>query len=49
MNFQISEKLANELLDYLSRKPYGEVFKLISELQKITPIEEKQDVQISKT
>ena len=39
--FEIKEETTVSILNYLASKPYGEVAKLISELQSITPIEEK--------
>jgi hypothetical protein len=39
--FEITEEVANAILQYLATKPYNEVAVLITELQKIQPIEEK--------
>jgi len=41
MKFEITQELAQAVLDYLVRKPYGEVVLLISELQKLKVIEDK--------
>lgn len=37
--FEISEELANKILQYLASRPYLEVAELISKLQQIKPIE----------
>ena len=40
MKFEISQELAQVILNYLAEKPYRETFQLIAELQKLTPIQE---------
>ena len=40
MNFEISEELANQLVQYLAGRPYAEVFRLIAALQKLEEAEE---------
>lgn len=37
--FEITEELANKILQYLAARPYVEVAELISKLQQIKPIE----------
>lgn len=37
--FEITEELANKILQYLASRPYLEVAELISKLQQIKPIE----------
>jgi len=39
--FEISEELANKVLQYLATRPYLEVAELISNLQQIKPISEQ--------
>lgn len=43
--FEISEELANLILQYLASKPYVEVAELISKLQQIKPIEPIEKVK----
>jgi hypothetical protein len=43
MEFIINEKLVNQILNYLAVKPFNEVHFLISEIQKIQPLD--SDVQ----
>ena len=38
MKFEISQELAQIILNYLAEKPYRETFQLIAELQKLVPI-----------
>ena len=38
--FEITEELANKILQYLAARPYLEVAELISKLQQIKPITE---------
>jgi len=45
MEYKIKEEVANSILNYLASKPYSEVAKLITELQKIEPIEEPKEVK----
>ncbi len=40
MEFIISKELAEKILQYLATKPFGEVYQLVGELQKITPMNE---------
>lgn len=40
--FEISEELANKILQYLAARPYVEVAELISKLQQINPISEPE-------
>lgn len=40
MKFEITQELAQKVLNYLVLKPYGEVFVLIGELQQMKVIEE---------
>lgn len=42
MEYKISEKLAETLLQYLATKPYAEVFQLVEALQKLEKIEKKK-------
>jgi hypothetical protein len=37
MKLEIDQKLAQEILDYLVTKPYGEVAKLVAELAQLKP------------
>jgi hypothetical protein len=37
MNYIITQELAQAILNYLSKRPYEEVFRFINELQKLTP------------
>ena len=41
MKFEITQDLAQALLNYLAKKPYRETFQLIAEIQKLKPIEEE--------
>lgn len=43
--FEITEELALKILQYLDTKPYGEVVRLITELQQIKPIEIEKEVK----
>ena len=42
-NYIISKDLANNILRYLSEKPYKEVFDFIRQLGELTPIEEEEN------
>lgn len=42
MEYKISEKTANEILQYLGTRPYAEVYTLIAALRNIQPIETPQ-------
>ena len=39
--YLITESLANLVIQYLARKPYGEVYELVSAMQKIDEIKEE--------
>jgi hypothetical protein len=43
--FEISEELANKVLQYLATRPYLEVAELISNLQQIKPISEQSKTE----
>jgi hypothetical protein len=43
MKYEITYELAQALLNYLSKRPFEEVFKIIQELQQIKPITEPKD------
>ena len=38
LKFEISQELAQAILNYLAEKPYKETFQLIAELQRLTPV-----------
>ena len=40
--FIISQKLAQEVIDYLASKPYAEVYRLIGALQTMKPVKEQE-------
>jgi hypothetical protein len=42
MTFEIEEKTALEILNYLGERPFKEVFHLVAVLQKLKPIQENQ-------
>lgn len=42
MKYEVSKELLQALLDYLSNKPYKEVFILIKEIEKVQPIVEEK-------
>lgn len=46
--FEISEELANKILQYLASRPYLEVAELISKLQQIKPIESNSETNKTK-
>lgn len=41
MDFKISQELAQELLNYLSERPYREVFKFINGLAGLKPLSDR--------
>lgn len=41
--FEISEQLANAILQYLASRPYAEVYQLVAALQKIEEIPAKEE------
>lgn len=41
MKYEISEELLNALLQYLSSRPYAEVYKAVAELQQLQKIDKK--------
>lgn len=41
--FEISEQLAQQILNYLASKPYAEVFQLVAQIQQLKKIEEKEN------
>ncbi|MCK9370119.1 hypothetical protein M0R04_09465 [Candidatus Dojkabacteria bacterium] len=43
MKYEISQELAQGVLNYLAEKPYKETFVLIAELQKLKVITELED------
>lgn len=42
MKYEISQELANELLNYLATRPYRESAPLIDKLSKLEPIKEEE-------
>jgi hypothetical protein len=48
MKLEIEKELAQEVLNYLVQKPYGEVALLISKIMALKPIEEKPKEEIPK-
>ena len=44
--YKIKEQVLNTVLQYLASKPYAEVYQLITELQRVEPVEEKKDEAI---
>jgi hypothetical protein len=42
MRFLIEEKLGQEIINYLSTRPYGEVWTLINKLQQLEKHQEKK-------
>jgi hypothetical protein len=47
--FEISEELALKILQYLDIKPYGEVARLIAEIQQIKPIDNEKEGNVGQT
>ncbi len=45
--YEIDEKLANELLNYLAQKPYLEVFQLVAAIQRLGEIRYNDDDGLS--
>lgn len=41
--FQIDEKLANAILNYLATRPYAEVYQLINAIGQLKKVEEKEE------
>ena len=41
VEYRVEEGLLNEVLNYIAKRPYIEVFKLVSQLQSCEKIEEK--------
>lgn len=46
--FEITEELAQKILNYLTEKPFKEVAALVSELMRLRPIEQNKDTQLGK-
>ena len=40
--FKINQDLAQSILNYLSRQPYADVYKLVEGVQNLEPIKEEQ-------
>jgi hypothetical protein len=41
--YEIDQKLANDIINYLSQKPYIEVFELIARLQQLKEIKKEEN------
>ncbi len=42
MNLIITQELAQKILNYLTEKPFKEVFQLVNELSQLKKVEEKE-------
>ena len=42
MKYEVSKELLQTILDYLSNKPYKEVFILIKEIEKLQPVQDEK-------
>jgi hypothetical protein len=45
MQYRVDENVMRQVVDYIARKPYAEVFQIMAQLEKSEPIiEEKEEV-----
>ena len=42
MKYEIEERLAQDILNYLANQPYKDVVRIISEISKLKPMEERK-------
>lgn len=45
MKLEISQELAQKIINYLASKPFAEVFQLIGEMQQLKPVEVKKEIK----